>query len=73
MRRELDAAEVAARLAALRALYVAERVDAAHARLAREQPVRQRSLEAVAAASLAELRALCELARALHAAGRPVE
>lgn len=70
MRRDLDPAPVAARLARLRALYVPERLDEARARLAREQPVRKRTLEEVAAASLAELRALCELARVLHAARR---
>lgn len=71
MRDELDPRLVVERLSRLRALYVPEHVDDARARLAREQPRPQESLEQVAARSLAELRALCELARVLHAA-RPV-
>lgn len=69
---ELDPEEVAERLSKLRALYVPEGIDEARARLAREQPRPQESLEQVAARSLVELRALCELARVLHTA-RPFD
>lgn len=72
MRDELDPRVVAERLSQLRALYVPERVDDARDRLAREQPGSRETLEQVAARSLAELRALCELARVLHAA-RPID
>jgi hypothetical protein len=72
MRDELDPAEVAERLSTLRALYVPEGIEEARARLAREQPRSHESLEQVAARSLAELRALCELARVLHTA-RPLD
>jgi hypothetical protein len=68
MRRELDPREVAQRLSRLRALYVPETVEEARVRLAREQPRSRESLEQIAERSLAELRALCELARVLHTA-----
>jgi hypothetical protein len=68
MRRELDPAAVAERLSQLRALYIPEGIEEARARLAREQPRAHESLAQVAARSLAELRALCELARVLHMA-----
>ena len=47
-------------------------LEEARDRLAREQPRPHESLEQVAARSLAELRALCELARVLHTA-RPLD
>jgi hypothetical protein len=72
MRRELEPAEVAGRLSKLRALYVPEGIEEARERLAREQPRTHESLEQVATRSLAELRALCELARVLHTA-RPTD
>lgn len=66
---ELDPRLVAERLSELRRLFVAETVEEARGRLAREQPPqRQESLEQMAQRSLEELRALCELARVLHAA-----
>jgi hypothetical protein len=65
---DLDPRDVAARLSDLRSRYVAESVSDARARLAREQPRPQEPFEQVAARSLAELRALCELARVLHRA-----
>jgi len=68
MKRELDPAQVAERLKKLRALYVPETVEEGRARLAREQPRTRESIEQVAERSLAELRALCELARELHMA-----
>jgi hypothetical protein len=58
---------VAVRLSVLRALYIPEPLDQARDRLAKEQPRPSASFEQVAARSLGELRALCELARALHA------
>jgi hypothetical protein len=67
MRAELGAAAVASRLQALRALYVPERLDAARERLGRERPVAAEAFAERVARSLAELRALCELARHLHA------
>jgi hypothetical protein len=66
MRSELDPRRVADRLSRLKALYVPESVVEGGARLAREQPRSHASLAQVAARSLAELRALCELARVLH-------
>lgn len=65
---ELDAGAVGRRLFALRSLYVPETIDEARDRLARECPRPQQSFEEVAARSLSELRALCELARELHRA-----
>lgn len=65
---ELDPRVVAERLAELRRMFVAETVDEARERLAREQPRPRESFEQRAQRSLDELRALCELARVLHAA-----
>jgi hypothetical protein len=70
MTAELTAAAVAPRLEELRRLYVPERIEAARERLARERPARAESFALAAARSLAELRALCELARHLHAGRR---
>jgi hypothetical protein len=67
----LDPRLVAERLAELRRSFVAETVEAARERLAREQPRSRLSFAQVAQRSLEELRALCELARALHAVPRP--
>lgn len=67
----LDPRIVAERLAALRRRFVAETVDEAHERLAREQPRSTLSFAQVAHRSLEELRALCELARMLHMVPRP--
>lgn len=64
----LDPRVVAERLSELRRLFVAETVEEARARLAREQPRPEETFEQVAQRSLEELRALCELARVLHAA-----
>jgi hypothetical protein len=64
----LDPRVVAARLAELGALFVAETVDEARQRLAREQPRASDDFEQLARRSLEELRALCELTRVLHAA-----
>jgi hypothetical protein len=67
MNRDLDAATVAARLDALRARYVPERVDQARARLARVRPASPREpFERAVARRLAELAALCDLARHLQ-------
>jgi len=66
MKPELDPKQVAERLSRLRALYVPEGIDEARARLARERPRSRESPEQVAERSLAELRALCDLARVLH-------
>lgn len=66
MKGELDPDVVLARLDALRASFVAETVDEARARLAREAPSADESFEEGVARRLAELRALHELARALH-------
>jgi hypothetical protein len=68
MTRELHPRDVAARLSDLRRRYVAESISDARARLAREQPRPEQPFAQRAARSLAELRALCELARALHRA-----
>ena len=66
MKADLDAGSVAARLAELRAVYAPERVAVAQERLACERPADPETFEARAARSLAELRALCELARHLR-------
>ncbi len=63
---ELDPDAVAARLAELRSVYVAERVGEAHHRLVCEQPPSAEPLVRRVARSLAELRALCELAKHLR-------
>ena len=55
--------DVAARLEALRALYVPESVDEARARLEREQPRRRESFDEAVARRLRELSAICELVR----------
>ena len=70
MIRELDPRDVAARLSDLRRSYIAESVSDARARLAREQPRPEQPFAQRAARSLAELRALCELARVLHGVRR---
>jgi len=62
-------AVVASRLATLRALYVPERDVDARARLARERPAEARPLALLVSQRLRELRALCDLARHLHATG----
>ena len=67
----LDPRIVAERLAELRRSFVAETVDEARERLAREQPRSRLSFAERAHKSLEELRALCELTRVLHAARRP--
>jgi hypothetical protein len=67
----LDPRIVAERLAELRRSFVAETVDEARERLEREQPRSTLSFAQVAHRSLEELRALCELTRALHAIPRP--
>lgn len=67
----LDPRIVAERLAELRRSFVAETVDEARERLAREQPRSTLSFAQVAQRSLEELRALCELTRTLHAVPRP--
>lgn len=67
MSRDLDAATLAARLDALRARYVPERLDEARERLARERRACQREpFERAVARRLAELSALCDLARHLQ-------
>jgi len=63
----LDPHLVAARLAELRSRYAAETIDEAQARLEAERPRSQGAFAELVAARLAELRALCELARYLHA------
>lgn len=67
----LDPRIVAERLAELRRSFVAETMDEARERLAREQPRSRLSFAERAHRSLEELRALCELTRTLHAAPRP--
>ena len=67
----LDPRIVAERLAELRRSFVAETVDEARERLAREQPRSRLSFAERAHRSLEELRALCELTRVLHAVARP--
>jgi hypothetical protein len=66
MTRNLDPAQVHARLAQLRRLYVPESVAEARMRLARERPHRSETAAERAARCLGELRALDQLARALH-------
>ena len=65
---DLDPASVAKRLAVLRSQYVAEDLEAARVRLARERPRLAEPFDARVARALAELRALCELAEYLHGA-----
>ena len=67
----LDPRIAAERLAELRRSFVAETVDEARERLAREQPRSRLSFAERAHRSLEELRALCELTRTLHAIARP--
>jgi hypothetical protein len=67
----LDPRIVAERLAELRRSFVAETVDEARERLAREQPRSRLSFAERAHRSLEELRALCELTRTLHAVPQP--
>jgi hypothetical protein len=67
----LDPRLIMARLAELRRRFVAETVDDARERLARERPRSTLSFAQIAQRSLEELRALCELARTLHAVPRP--
>lgn len=69
MRVELDPGDVTRRLEELRSLYVAESVDAARTRLAAERPLVGEPFDQAVARSLAELRALCELANYLHHPG----
>ena len=66
MKPELDPEKVVARLAELRAAYVPEGVSDARRRLAHEIPPRSERFERRVARSLAELRALCDLAAHLH-------
>jgi hypothetical protein len=68
----LDPRIVTERLAELRRSFVAETVDEARERLAREQPRSRLSFAERAHRSLQELRALCELTRTLHAVPRPL-
>lgn len=72
MRDALDPRLVAERLAELRRSFVAETVDEARERLAREQPRSTLSFARRAHKSLEELRALCELTRALRTVPRPL-
>jgi hypothetical protein len=67
----LDPRLVTERLAELRRSFVAETVDEARERLAREQPRSRLSFAERAHRSLEELRALCDLTRVLHAIPRP--
>jgi hypothetical protein len=66
MKSELDPRKLASRLEVLRSAYVAETVEEAHGRLARERPRDIAPFDVRVARRLAELRALCELARELH-------
>jgi hypothetical protein len=66
----LDPRLVVERLEELRRSFVAETVDEARERLARERPRSTLSFAQVAQRSLEELRALCELTRALHMVSR---
>ncbi len=59
---------VAARLTALRLMYVSETVAAAAGRLARERPTKQPPFEVGVARRLGELRSLLDLAGYLHRA-----
>jgi hypothetical protein len=70
MTADLTAAAVASRLEQLRRLYVPESIEAARERLALERPVRAEPFALAVARALAELRALCDLARHLHAGRR---
>lgn len=70
MARELDPRDVARRLDALRAAYVAESVAEARTRL-RADEASCETFAAAVARRLAELRALDELTRYLHAARVP--
>lgn len=67
---ELRAADVAERLAALRACYVPESDEEARRRLARERPTAPEPFDRAVARRLGELRALCELTNYLHGALR---
>jgi hypothetical protein len=67
----VDPGLVAQRLAELRQLYVAETIDEARLRLARERPRDRADFALSVARALEELRALCELARYLHDARDP--
>jgi hypothetical protein len=67
MRRELDAAEVAKRLAALAASYVPETVQEGRARL-REEAMAKDAFADYVQRRLEELRALDDMTRYLHAA-----
>jgi len=72
MRRDLDADDVARRLAELRALYVAETVDEARERL-RAEEMAPEVFATLVARRLDELRALDQLTRYLHlAVPRPI-
>lgn len=66
MTAELRAEDVAARLATLRACYVAESVDEATRRLAADRPPVIEPFADAVHRRLVELRALCDLARHLH-------
>lgn len=67
MRRDLDAAEVARRLAVLAASYVPETVEEARSRL-REEAMSKDAFAACVQLRLEELRALDELTRYLQGA-----
>ncbi len=69
MKSDLSPEVVAARLAALRGLYVPETLEEGRARVA-HQPVEE-PFERSVARRLAELRALCELTSHLQRAGLP--
>lgn len=64
----LDPERVAARLARLRELFVAETVEEARERFERERPARVETFEEAVARRLADLRELDELTQALHSA-----
>ena len=70
MRPELSPAAVAARLAELRVLHRPEPLAEARRRLECERPRPRAPFERAVAANLAELRALCELARYLTTPGQ---
>jgi hypothetical protein len=65
MRSDLDAAEVARRLAELARVYVAETVESGRARL-RDDALSPEAVAAGVARRLEELRALDEMTRYLH-------
>jgi hypothetical protein len=67
---KLSPERVTQRLAELAALYVPEDVESARLRFARERPSRAETFEQAVARRLGELRALIELTKVLHAAGR---